>query len=211
MAGEAPALSHAFHANLFKLAQSGGALVWTYHPTGHPPWIIQECAPVYYQHRTICEAVQPAQARVCLDSNCGLDPSKSRSSMQSYFWDATLAQACAIPIVAVFLFAFSKFLVFQRSVPTGAIGGRLGDSWQIVRRDATARAGLMTSRNGMHQLIVGPSFMATVDFKILQHCDSRRHMSPTCSWRDRGLRCVRYGDFSSVSLSDVQMTALITK
>src|ERR1700712_2713453 len=90
MAGEAPALSHAFHANLFKLAQSGGALVWTCYPTGHPPWFIQECASVDCQHRTICQAVQRTQARVRLDSNCRFDPSKGRTSMQSYFWDATL-------------------------------------------------------------------------------------------------------------------------
>src|ERR1700712_2932890 len=92
MAGEAPALSHAFHANLFKLAQSGGALVWTCYPTGHPPWFIQECASVDCQHRTICQAVQPTQARVRLDSNCRFDPSKGRTSMQSYFWDATLSR-----------------------------------------------------------------------------------------------------------------------
>ena len=37
-------------------------------------------------------------------------------------FSAALVQACAIPIVAVFLFAVSKFLVFRPPAPAGLIG-----------------------------------------------------------------------------------------
>ena len=38
----------------FTQTYSSGTLVWPCHPTGHPPWFIQECEPVNCQHRTIC-------------------------------------------------------------------------------------------------------------------------------------------------------------
>lgn len=93
MAGEAPALSHALHADVFELAQSDGALVWPDHAAGYPARLLQKCAPADCQYRALCRAVQPAQTSIRLDGNRRFHPSESGSAMQSYFWDRTLGAA----------------------------------------------------------------------------------------------------------------------
>lgn len=60
VAGQAYALSHALHADLFELVESGRTLVWLDYAAGDPSRVVQKRAPTHCRHRALYRAVQPA-------------------------------------------------------------------------------------------------------------------------------------------------------
>src|SRR5215813_5151693 len=91
-----PRYSHSLHANLLVVAESGGALVWPDHPTGHSPRVLQQRQGFDRKDRLVCPALQPPPSTLRLDRYGGFHPGKDHAPLFIYFWDATGILSMAI-------------------------------------------------------------------------------------------------------------------
>ena len=90
VAGEAPAVSRALHADLCLLDQPGGTMVRHHHRAGHPPGLVPQRAGSGPVHQSLRRAVQRQGLALRLDRHRPIDPRQGRETCILYFRDVTL-------------------------------------------------------------------------------------------------------------------------